>query len=272
MADIPATQIVRGMPFADYREARGLSSSGAKKLLRSPMHYRMEVDTPSKPTASMNFGTAVHAGILEPDWFRDRVAKAPECDRRTAAGKSLWAQFLLHSAGKTVLSMDDFDRAQACIYAVREHPAASRLLDGAESEVSLFWTDGRYKVPCKARLDALKGGIIVDVKTCQDASPDGFARAMATYLYDLQAAFYCSGCEHVLNASPEAFVFVAVESEPPHAVAVYELGAASILAGAHRADIAMERYAAAKASGQWPGYDPRINRIELPKWARTFQE
>ena len=34
-----------------------------------------------------------------------------------------------------------------------------------------------------------------DIKTCQDASPTGFAKAVRDYGYDIQAAFY----KHVMH-------------------------------------------------------------------------
>jgi exodeoxyribonuclease VIII len=90
---------------------------------------------------------------------------------------------------------DDWFRAKACIDAVNAHPAASQLLAGAERELSLFWTDARYHVPCKARYDARNHGLVMDLKTTQDASPEGFARQAANLLYHCQAAHYFSG-EH----------------------------------------------------------------------------
>ena len=259
-----------GLPAEHYHAVEAMSSSGAKKMLRSPAHYKLMRTQASEPTAAMQFGTAVHEGVLEPKTFAERVVAAPEINRRTKAGQEEWAAFQAANAGRLVLAADDHARALRCIDAVRSHPAASKLLDGAHTEVSLFWHDGRYKVPCKMRADALNFGGLIDLKTTQDASADGFARQAASLLYHLQAAFYCSGSEHVLNASPEFFAFVAVESEEPHAVAVYALPSNAILAGQHLANVALERYAAALAAGVWPGYPDTIETLQLPKWATTF--
>lgn len=266
-----APGVFYGMPAEHYHATEAMSASGAKKMLRSPQHYRLMRDTPNEPTAAMQFGTAVHCGVLEPDTFADAVVCAPDVNKRTKDGKAEWEYFLSCNVGKTVLSPDDFARAQRCVDAVLAHPAARTLLDGAQREISLFWEDGRYKVPCKARYDIRSHGGVSDLKTTQDASPDGFARQIASLLYHVQGAHYCSGAEHALNASPTFFAFVCVESEPPHAVACYVLPSNAILAGAHLMSRALERYAAALAAGEWPGYPQEINQILLPRYALQFQ-
>jgi exodeoxyribonuclease VIII len=133
-----------------------------------------------------------------------------------------------------------------------------------------MWIDGKWKVPCKCRFDAVNRGGGIDLKTTQDASPEAFARTIATYRYDLQAAWYLSGAEHVLDETPQFFAFIVVEAEPPHAVACYAIGPASVQAGAARAEVALERYAKALAAGEWPGYEPTIQPIEMPSWARRI--
>lgn len=258
------------MPAATYHAIEAMSASGAKKMLRSPLHYKLMRDTPNEPTAQMEFGTVVHAGVLEPDTLDDIVAVAPAVNARTNAGKALLAEFAELNAGRIILSPSDAVRAQRCIAAVRAHPGAMKLLDGGERELSLFWQDSRFSVPAKARYDAFNHGGVIDLKTCQNASPEDFAKTIAAFDYMTQAAFYISGAEHVLNASPRFFCFIAVETEPPHAVATYALGSASILAGQHRVDIALERYAVALARGVWEGYPSTIETIEIPMWARRF--
>jgi hypothetical protein len=258
-----------GLAATQYHEAEALSASGGRKLRQSPLHYRLMRDTANVPTPAMEFGMVVHACVLEPD-APACYAVAPKVDKRTTAGKADWAAFAQANAGRIILSQADADRAQACIAAVRAHPGAARLLDGAKTEVSLFWTDAKYQVPCKCRWDGLNRGGGFDLKTTQDASPDAFARTIASYEYHAQAAHYISGTEHVMNESPRFFVFIAVESEPPHGVACYLLPSNAILAGQHLVAIALERYAEALASGKWKGYSELIESIELPRWALRF--
>lgn len=265
-----APGVFHDMPGEVYHAIEAMSASGAKKMLRSPRHYRLMRETPNEPTAAMQFGSVVHAGVLEPETLESCVAVLPEVNRRTNAGKAMIADFEALNPGRILLDAAEYARALACIKAVHAHRGASTLLDGGEREVSLFWNDGRYGVPCKARLDIRSHGGITDLKTTQDASPEGFAKQISNLLYHVQGAFYCSASEHALNESPRFFAFIAVESEPPHAVACYALPSNAILAGLHLVNRALERYAAALAAGEWPGYPDTIDMIKLPPYALRF--
>lgn len=258
------------MPETEYHRVEAMSASGAKKILRSPMHYKLMRDQPSEPTESMEFGTAVHCGVLEPDRYSSRVVLSPYFNKRSNAGKAEFAAFCSEHAGKIVLAQSEHEAAAKCIAAVRASPAARRLLRGAYTEVSLFWRDGQFDVPCKARLDAINMGGICDLKTSKDASPQEFGKSAANFQYHIQGASNLNGHEAVFGESPEFFAMIVVESEPPHAVAVYDLDRVAILAGLRLFDEAMARYREALAGNKWPGYDERITTLELPRWATRF--
>ena len=137
----------------------------------------------------MQFGTAVHCGVLEPHAFADRFVALPNIDRRTKEGKATFAEFCQLHPTKTLFDGPAFDRVRSCVDAVNAHPAARALIAGARKELSLFWTDQQFDVPCKARLDILNGGI-ADLKTTRNASKAAFARDMANLLYHVSAAQY----------------------------------------------------------------------------------
>lgn len=259
--------VFRGMPAETYFAIEAMSQSGAKAMLRSPMHFRFQRDNPREPTPAMRFGTAVHTGVLEPERFDAEVVAIPAIDRRTKYGKAAFDVFMATADGKLALPQADFDRCRRVIDAVHRHPMARELLAGAEIETSLFWIDNRYKVPCKARVDARHHGGLIDLKTTQDASPHEWPRTVASWGYEVQAAAYFDGCEHLLDATPAFFVHIAVESEPPHGVACYALQGDAIGVGRARWNMALERYAKCQESGYWPGYVDTIQSIRLPKWA-----
>jgi hypothetical protein len=268
----PLSGIVRDLPAPAYHAADGMSAGGVKAILRSAAHFRESRLHPSKPTPAQVFGTAVHDGVLEPDTFAQRVVVAPDVNKRTNAGKDELAAFNAAHPGAIVLSPDDFARVRRCVDAVRAHDGAAYLLNGAEREVSLFWRDKQFDVPCRCRYDAFHFARMetADIKTTTDASPEAFARSAATFSYHVQAAHYLSGAEHVVDETPRVFAFICVESEPPHAVAVYAMDAAAILAGQALANRALERYAAARAADAWPSYPVTIQTLALPRWALTL--
>ena len=262
---LPGDGVYPYMTAVEYHVHEAMSSGGARKILQSPAHYRLMRDTPNEPTDAMQFGSAVHFGVLEPDTYSARVKLGPNIGKRTKG----WGEFCAANPDFICLPPDDYMRASECIDAVRAHPAARRLLDGAEVETSLFWHDGEYGVPCKARFDIRNLGGLADLKTTGNASREAFARTCVEYLYHVQAWHYWNGAEHVLHESPQFFAFIIVERDPPHAVAVRSLGRASLMQGARLMDEAMSRYRDALATGQWRGYPDTIEAFDLPRYALT---
>lgn len=256
-----------------YHSCEAIGSGGIKKLLRSPGHYRVERDKPSQPSPAMIFGTAVHAGVLEPDTFATRVRKMPSLNLKRPRDREIAAEYYAEAAqaGAVVLSEPDYRRCLNTWHAIRKHPAAARLLRGAIVERSLFWEDARYKVPCKARWDVFNtehGAIIGDIKTTRDASPEAFGRDAANLFYHAQAGHYTSGGQHLLpDLAIDAFVFIAAENEEPHAVACYRVDSAAMMAGMHHADLAYLRYQEAVATGEFGFYPDTIETLALPRWA-----
>jgi exodeoxyribonuclease VIII len=160
-------------------------------------------------------------------------------------------------------------RAQAA--AVRAVPDLAALLAEGYGEASCFWIDEETGELCKCRPDwtnpAGDGVILVDGKTCRDASPEGFGRAVWNMGYHLQAAWYADGFEKATGQHVHGFVFAAVESDWPHVAMPYMLGD-DVLAAARRENRRLlNRYAECKRTGTWPGYGSAVQLINLPKWA-----
>lgn len=258
-----------GLPAEDYHAIEALSASGAKLLLRSPAHYLASKSSPKEPTAAMRLGTVVHTLILEPDKATAEIAVMPKFDRRTTIGKKAAEEFEEDHRGKLVIDEGVWSKASSIAEAVLKNPIVRDNLGGGQSEVTMLWH--QYDVPCKARIDYLTGSAILDVKTCNDASPEGFARQIATFQYHVQAAHYANGFREVVGWDLDRFVFIAVESEAPYAVGCYTLDARSLQSGrilieraaeAYRRALTMEPTAAAS-------YADEILEISVPNWAQV---
>ena len=109
--------------------------------------------------------------------------------------------------------------------------------------------------------------IIVDLKTCKDASPDGFAKHVANFAYHVQAAHYLDGFEALTGGKAAGYVWIAVESEAPHAVAIYTADAEMMERGSLQRTKALDLIATCRHEGKWPGYPVEVQRISLPAWA-----
>lgn len=261
------SNLIFGLSDTEYHATPRLNNSGIKKLLKSPMHYLDSKLHPQEPTKAMAIGSAVHCMTLEPETFLDRYAVAPESlDKRTKEGKAAWAE--LEASGKIILSNADYQDINKISFAVRTHETAPKLINAGNPEVSVFTTMDSVDVKC--RFDWLRpigdDFIAVDLKTTDDASQAGFAKSIANYGYDIQAAWYID-CAKAAGIEIVNFIFIVVEKSSPYAVALYELDEESIEAGRAKYQKALNTYKDCIATGEWQGYSSNIETIRLPAWA-----
>lgn len=281
-AEQPQGRVIRGMPEAEYHQRRLdlATASGLKQMLRSPAHFRHFVEEGSSDNPAFAFGRAFHCAVLEPDRFdlayrvlpdhaprrptpQQLNAKQPSDDTKRAV--AWWAQW--NADGRATLSGEDYDRIRRMADSVRAHPVAAGLLVGGEREATFRWQDEGTGLDCQARADLyLAGEYLMDVKTCQDASKEGFAAAVARYRYSLQLAHYLSG----IRACGDAirwFVFLAVESHEPFVCQPHILGPRTEQLGFDLRERAITRQAECVKAGRWPGYSDELMEIEAPAWA-----
>ena len=273
-----SANVMRDMPAVEYHGIKALSASRLKAFLRSPAHLRHMDENPYTGPA-LAFGEAFHTAVLEPQRFAEQYIVAPDVDRRTKDGKAAWQMFIDANPDKTILSYDDWISITCMAREVLLHPTASDLLAGRkDTELSMTWhmSAAGESIPCKARIDALNyaDACIIDIKTTTDASPEGFARAVANFQYHIQAAWYLDACN--MNdmdiPSVETMVFIAVEKAAPYGVGVYVLDEDSINEARRRIRNALPRYAVCAAQNRWPSYDDGIQTLSLPRWAVRGEE
>lgn len=220
------------------------------------------------------------AGLLPTSGNRHELA---ELLRANGVEVTLWsdvqAEWLANNQGRTVLSQEQWDQLHRMRDAVMAHPAAGGVLERGQN-------------------------MVVDLKTTDDASPEGFAKSIANWRYDLQHPYYLDGLREAIRQSggklpkeaakgaaelsaywvdketgelcrcrpdfwrgePKHFIFIAVEKKPPFAVGVYVLDAESVELGRAQYRIALNRYAECMKSDSWPGYGDKIQTISVPAW------
>lgn len=180
-----------------------------------------------------------------------------------------WQQL---NADRIVLTSDEWARLHAMRDAVMSHPAARALLTKVpgKAEQSVYWVDPLTGELCRCRPDFWRDDdIIVDVKTTTDASPEAFARSIYDWRYHVQDPLYRDGIEAATGRQVKGFVFVAVETKAPHAVAVYVLEPEAVELGRAEYQRDLLKFAECRRSGVWPGYGDTIQKIGLPAWAYT---
>ena len=287
LSEQPRGELRLDVPAEDYyrRELDVARASGLGVLLeKSPAHYRAWVEAQEEhDTPAQVFGRAYHCRVLEPERFAQtyvaepqdaprrpsvtqRKAKKPSPD--TVAAIAFWDAWEAENAGRIVLPAEAFDVIEAMHRTLVAHPVVRGLMKDGHSEVTLQWVDGETGVRCKARADwwSPQRRLLADLKTTDDASPEGFRRSIARYGYHLQHAHYCDGAQ-AAGVPVRNYLILAQEKEPPYAVAVYHIDAAAETRGYELRQRGLRVMRECIDRGEWPAYGAGITEITLPAWA-----
>ena len=255
------------MTEKEYRQADGVNKSTLWELRKSPAHYQYILTHQREDTPSLRLGRAIHASILTPTAYRKQWAIIPDgIDRRTKAGKEEYAIFLDQNAEKELLTAEEAETVRKITKAVKKNKTVSELLKKTKREKSLFWTneDG---ILCKCRVDAMKDGIIIDLKTTTDASTDSFAREALKYGYDVQTAHYIDGYQTTQGGKTPKWYFIAVEKTEPFAINIIRAGLDFIDHGIVRRNQLLKTLSECREKQFFPDYGE--NDLIMPKWAEV---
>ena len=265
-----------------HGDTSSVSKSGLDLTAKSPAHYYAGYLDPERKkrteTEAMKLGTMFHTAVLEPEnmahyaVFNDQkvIQEIGGGNPRLTNRYKEWkANYMAENEGKIFVPADDMDSVNRMADAIQNHPAARELITDLIVEKSIFWTDPVTGAPCKCRPDGVKsdGRIIIDLKTTEDASPDGFAKSVWNYRYHVQAPFYLDGFEAATGTAPDWFIFIAVEKSPPYNVGVYFAPPELIEMGREEYRRNLADYMEAKRTGTWKGYSDIIEPLRLPGWA-----
>lgn len=270
-----------------YHRHPALSASGAKILAtQTPADYQHYLHE-FTPTPAMNDGTAVHSLVLGtgPEMVvvqkKNRSGELEDAYDYTSTKYSEQHTAEIIAAGKTPILRRKLEPIKAMAAAIHEHPLARALLcdEGGKSEVSAFWNDATTGVPMRARFDRLRqpdatGRVIVpDLKTSSALKNlREFVRQAANLDYPVQAAFYEDAIVATGYGQSAEFLWVVVESTPPHKVAVVGLNADDRKAGRALMERAARLYRECTETGRWPGIPEEVHYVDLPAWWRIGVE
>ena len=266
-----------------HADTSHVSNSQIAKILRSPAHYWQTYLSPSRlqfDSQAFKVGRAFHVMVSEPHRFHDQYLVANQkFDRRTRDGKVAFEVFLGAANGRVILPADieytetgkpsgllSYEQIVRMRDAVMSHPIAGKLMRAGEAESIITWLDSETGVACKSMRDwVTPGGVILDFKSTDDASPSGFRKSVFQYGYDRQAAFYMDGHRTATGTPGKGFVFVAVEKSPPYLCEAYILSDDVIDAAREKYRAGLRLLKECRESGNWHGYNKSqtINVIEL---------
>jgi hypothetical protein len=276
----PTTTIIEGMSNDMYHsqedaEVPRLSYSTAKTIIqKSPLHawndHPLGGNARKESSASMDMGSIIHGLLLghgdeiveiDADSFRTKLAKELR-DEANAAGKIP----ILKSKMDEIRTLEESVKSQ-----LREiYP---RFFESHFSELTVYW-EADNGVKCQSRWDWIspEDGLIIDVKSTADASPEKCERKILDMGYHIQQFMYTRAAE---KAWPEMagrfnFRFLFIETETPYAINIAEADTMFYELGSLQAYRAAEQWRVGLETGKWNGYGETF--LYCPAWAMTKEE
>lgn len=192
----------------EYHSRPGLSNSGLSHLLVSPLRFWYHVINPNRPaeevTSFMDFGSALHTAVLEPDDFEKRYCQRLDAediagvlvtmaDLREWASENgfkakgtrkdevidqlravdpnvpifdvLKAEHDKENEGKTQFKKEDWFRIGGAAQALRQEPKLQEILSDDFGQSEQSFFVEFDGVPLKARMDWVTGNHTLDIKT-----------------------------------------------------------------------------------------------------------
>ena len=269
-----------------------ISRSAIMDFAVSPKKYWANYLNPERvkkeSTDAMLFGELFHQLILEPEKFYSenslQYISIPmpevgllknigreEYDRQKSALRDaekldceLLSAWLLKNKGKYSIRQKEYELLSVMKESIYKNKQAHEFLTEGENEVSYFWNDPETGLLLKARPDVLYDTVCVDLKTCKDASPRAFQRAMCDGGYHIQAAMIIDAVKAVDNREISSFVNIAIEKEYPYAIGIYILDQAAIDSGREKYKRILKEMKIAREKNEWSDYPTQV--IGLPGW------
>ena len=226
-----------------------VSSSALKSIAKRSVYHYINTE-PMGPSEALFIGSAFHTLVLEPHLFNEEFHVAEKIDRRTKAGKAQAAalEAELIAQGKMGINKDAYKMICKMRDNINNDPVCSGILQGGEAEVS-FYVEDFHGIKVRVRPDYLGKDYIVDLKSCQDASPNLFQKDIYKYGWKLQAAFYAD----VLGM--DKFYFLASEKKSPYQCQLYLMSEKSMEEGRRMYLKSIEAWKRYIETGFAPKYD-----------------
>ena len=267
-----------------------LSATLAKEILaKSPRHAwvkspRLNPNWEPEVSDTFDVGRAAHRAVLGKGGDYVAYPEALLSSNGAAGTKAAkeWAEYQ-REQGRTPLKQEQVDAVEAMAAATNAHLAACGIvLDPERSELTAIAKV--EDVWCRVRVDNAPERpvmlpdvgprkVLIDFKSCENATPEKCQRAVQEYGYDVQKQHYTETWKAATDED-RAFLFVFTEKEPPHGTCIVML----LDEPGHSADWlqdAQEKVRTARTTwsqclftNEWPCYPHLIVQVGATPWHR----
>lgn len=285
--------LIADMSNDEYHARPEYSSSQLKDLLRSAAHfysYNIAKEHERESKKHLDFGTLAHTLFLEPEKFKAefvvlpvdapkpptdvmRNAKNPSAD--SLARIEWWDEWQAKNDLKITISEEQLAGAKRIVQSLQGLSMYGVMLNNpGMAEASIFFTDPIYDLQLRVRpdyhiipCDRFPNGLILDVKTANDARPMAFSKACGNFAYDLSAAMYREGFQQYYQTEDKPdFIYLVGESDAPFVAKQYKASDLFLSVGEVRYRKAKELLAESQLMNEWQGYSLELEEIFLPSY------
>lgn len=251
-----------------------ISSSGLRMYLKSPLHYKHYVEHGEESNPAFVMGSLYHTAILEPEKLKleyIRTIHRPDQSKGMTAKTNKEWRSGLEARGRHVVDEMTWETVQAMKKKLSESDDLVRLIDKGMNEHS-YYIDGFEGVKVKTRPDKVTKHAVIDFKTTDNASVEGFTRTIFKYGYHIQAALYLDVLKQ-FESQDRQFVFVVQEKKEPYAYQLFRLDEEVIEYGRWKYLDLIEKHKKCLEEDKWGGYEQfneesskGVTTIKLPGW------
>jgi hypothetical protein len=231
----------------EYHKRMGfMSSSKLKPRIANAYNYIAKLNTPDEDkleSKALDLGSCVHEVLLTQDrsqfvimpnfrpiteksYLKSGSRKGEEVDRVVKTIKAQVEEFELENEGKRIITHEQGRRLDAMVDYINSKPKVMEFLKHKDTlfEQGYLYLDPITNEKCMFRADAINPtlGVILDLKTTQDASPYAFKKTIERHYYHVSAAHYAVGAERIYGRHFD-FIFIPQESSYPYKVGLYKM-------------------------------------------------
>lgn len=256
--------IIEGIPNLEYHSSPELSRSTAWNLITTcPARVIHDKRNPGSSSSALILGNGFHSATMEPKLFEEEYEIKPsQIDGKSALTKHYkekFSEMQEDDTSKTWLSRSEWEMCSDMADSANSNPWFKRTLESGKFIIEgtgFFECEG---VKCKVRPDLYdpETGVIIDLKSTQDASPRGFRSSVRKFGYDFQVAFYMEGLRR-MGLKATAFIFLAVEKKAPYLSAIYQINGMDIERQSRQMLKACQIWANCSATETFPGYSEEV--------------
>lgn len=278
-----------------HQDKSWISSTGIIHAKRSLSEYKLYLDGfyDENDALHFSFGNAVELYLIDEAGFFDKVAVAPESKwieealaykpdlkspRSSKTFQDYKKEFEKENEGKYIIpdtGEQSFEAVEVLCARCKSDEWISKIIKGAEYQNSIYWIDPETGLQMKTRPDLINRelGIVIDIKTTLDGSPDDFSRTLAKLDYPIQGCVQIEGAQQSgLIPKVERYFWLVLEKNAPFNATLYEFDMSDVLVVMDELHYQLRKLKGAYENDYWPGYGQiadnkyGILTAKIPAW------